>query len=168
MVLRRTPPPQSRAAAPGAAAAASQQTQAAPATPANRAKKISDRVLVVDDNATVRHFMEVKLAPFGFGVDFAESGEEAIGLTGENEYTCIFLDVVLPGIDGFQVCKLIKSNKQAIKRTAIVMLTGRTSTFDKMRGTLAGCDEYLTKPVDENRLLEVMAKFLPLPAAATV
>ena len=112
--------------------------------------------------------MEVKLAPFGFGVDFAESGEEAIGLTGEKEYTCIFLDVVLPGIDGFQVCKLIKSNKQAIKRTAIVMLTGRTSTFDKMRGTLAGCDEYLTKPVDENRLLEVMAKFLPLPAAATV
>jgi twitching motility two-component system response regulator PilG len=69
--------------------------------------------------------------------------------------------VVLPGIDGYQVCKLIKSNKQAVKRTAVVMLTSRSSPFDKLRGSLAGCDEYLTKPVDENHLLEVISKFLP-------
>ena len=118
-------------------------------------------VLVVDDNATVRKFMESKLAPYGFRADFAESGEQAVGLTATNEYTCVFLDVVLPGIDGYQVCKLIKSNKQAVKRTAVVMLTSRSSSFDKLRGSLAGCDEYLTKPVDENRLLEVIAKFLP-------
>ena len=124
-------------------------------------KQITDAVLVVDDNATVRKFMEAKLAPFGFSADFAETGEEAVGLTGAKEYTCVFLDVVLPGIDGYQVCKLIKSNKQAIKRTAVVMLTGRTSPFDKLRGSLAGCDEYLTKPVDENRLLEVVSRFLP-------
>jgi twitching motility two-component system response regulator PilG len=73
----------------------------------------------------------------------------------------VFLDVVLPGIDGYQVCKLIKSNKQAIKKTAVVMLTSRSSPFDKLRGSLAGCDEYLTKPLDEDRLLEVIAKFLP-------
>src|SRR5262245_259616 len=118
-------------------------------------------VLVVDDNATVRKFMEAKLAPYGFRADFAESGEQAVGLTASNEYTCVFLDVVLPGIDGYQVCKLIKSNKQAVKRTAVVMLTSRSSSFDKLRGSLAGCDEYLTKPVDENHLLEVIAKFLP-------
>ena len=118
-------------------------------------------MLVVDDNATVRKFMEAKLAPFGFSTDFAETGEEAVGLTGTKEYTCVFLDVVLPGIDGYQVCKLIKSNKQAVKRTAVVMLTSRSSPFDKLRGSLAGCDEYLTKPVDENHLLEVVAKFLP-------
>lgn len=129
--------------------------------PAARVKQITDAVLVVDDNATVRKFMEAKLAPFGFSADFAETGEEAVGLTGAKEYTCVFLDVVLPGIDGYQVCKLIKSNKQAVKRTAVVMLTGRTSPFDKLRGSLAGCDEYLTKPVDENRLLEVVSKFLP-------
>jgi two-component system, cell cycle response regulator len=120
-----------------------------------------DTVLVVDDNATVRMFMQAKLAPFRFEVDFAESGEQAVGLTGSREYACVFLDVVMPGIDGYQVCKLIKANKQAIKKTAVVMLTSRSSPFDKLRGSLAGCDEYLTKPLDEDRLLEVIAKFLP-------
>jgi twitching motility two-component system response regulator PilG len=120
-----------------------------------------DTVLVVDDNASVRMFMKAKLAPFQFEVDFAETGEEAVGLTGQREYACVFLDVVLPGIDGYQVCKLIKANKQAIKKTAVVMLTSRSSPFDKLRGSLAGCDEYLTKPLDEDRLLEVIAKFLP-------
>jgi CheY-like chemotaxis protein len=120
-----------------------------------------DTVLVVDDNASVRMFMKAKLAPFNFEVDFAETGEEAVGLTGSREYTCVFLDVVLPGIDGYQVCKLIKANKHAIKKTAVVMLTSRSSPFDKLRGSLAGCDEYLTKPLDEDRLLEVIAKFLP-------
>jgi CheY-like chemotaxis protein len=161
MVLRRTGtrPPASQPAAPATA-------KAVPLRAAPRPRQITDSVLVVDDNATVRKFMEAKLAPFGFSADFAETGEQAVGLTGAKEYTCVFLDVVLPGIDGYQVCKLIKSNKQAVKRTAVVMLTGRSSPFDKLRGSLAGCDEYLTKPVDENRLLEVVAKFLPGARAA--
>jgi twitching motility two-component system response regulator PilG len=138
----------------------SNSTQGIPDAAANK-RMLGDTVLVVDDNATVRMFMQAKLAPFGFEVDFAETGEEAIGLSGTQEYTCVFLDVVLPGIDGYQVCKLIKSNKQAIKKTAVVMLTSRSSPFDKLRGSLAGCDEYLTKPLDEDRLLEVIAKFLP-------
>jgi two-component system cell cycle response regulator len=131
--------------------------------PAEAAAKrmLGDTVLVVDDNATVRMFMQAKLAPYGFEVDIAETGEEAIGLSAAQEYTCVFLDVVLPGIDGYQVCKMIKANKQAIKKTAVVMLTSRSSPFDKLRGSLAGCDEYLTKPLDEDRLLEVIAKFLP-------
>lgn len=135
----------------------------APALDAGAAKRraLGDTVLVVDDNASVRMFMKAKLAPFNFEVDFAETGEEAVGLTGTREYTCVFLDVVLPGIDGYQVCKLIKANKHAIKKTAVVMLTSRSSPFDKLRGSLAGCDEYLTKPLDEDRLLEVIAQFLP-------
>ncbi|HMA07131.1 MAG TPA: response regulator, partial [Ramlibacter sp.] len=124
-------------------------------------RALGDTVLVVDDNATVRMFMQAKLAPFKFEIDFAENGEEAVGLTGSREYACVFLDVVMPGIDGYQVCKLIKANKHAIKKTAVVMLTSRSSPFDKLRGSLAGCDEYLTKPLDEDRLLEVIAKFLP-------
>jgi twitching motility two-component system response regulator PilG len=157
MLLRRTAPGASRTS-PGSGASVLQ--------PAAKAKQFTDSVLVVDDNLTVRKFMEAKLAPYGFSADFAETGEEAVGLTGSKEYTCVFLDVVLPGIDGYQVCKLIKSNKQAVKRTAVVMLTSRSSPFDKLRGSLAGCDEYLTKPVDENRLLEVIAKFLPAARAA--
>jgi twitching motility two-component system response regulator PilG len=162
MVLRRT-----STSAPSAAQRTPAPRTPAPRTPAPgvrpapRVVTVTDTVLVVDDNATVRKFMEAKLAPYGFQVDFAETGEQAVGLTGTQEYTCVFLDVVLPGIDGYQVCKLIKSNKQAVKRTAVVMLTSRSSPFDKLRGSLAGCDEYLTKPVDENRLLEVIAQFLP-------
>jgi two-component system cell cycle response regulator len=159
MVLRRTAAPAGKSGAP--VAAPRPAPRVAPA-----AKQMSDAVLVVDDNLTVRKFMEAKLAPYGFSADFAETGEQAVGLTGNREYTCVFLDVVLPGIDGYQVCKLIKGNKQAVKRTAVVMLTSRSSPFDKLRGSLAGCDEYLTKPVDENRLLEVIAKFLPAARAA--
>jgi two-component system cell cycle response regulator len=145
---------------PGGALGRSMPPSATPDA-ATTKRMLGDTVLVVDDNATVRMFMQAKLAPYGFEVDFAESGEEAVGLSGSREYTCVFLDVVLPGIDGYQVCKLIKSNKQAIKKTAVVMLTSRSSPFDKLRGSLAGCDEYLTKPLDEDRLLEVIAKFLP-------
>ena len=168
MVLQRTSTGVGSRTPPPGAAARTNPGANAPARPASavaRPRRPADAVLVVDDNATVRKFMETRLAPFGFNVDFAETGEQAVGLTGSNEYTCVFLDVVLPGIDGYQVCKLIKGNKQAVKRTAVVMLTSRSSPFDKLRGSLAGCDEYLTKPVDENHLLEVIAKFLPAARA---
>ena len=118
-----------------------------------------DNVMVVDDSPAVREFMRSRLEPFAFRVDYAGSGEEAIGLTASKQYTCIFLDVVMPGIDGYQVCKMIKSRK-TIRPTAVVMLTSKSSPFDKIRGTMAGCDAYLTKPVDEEKLLEVISKFL--------
>ncbi|MEO8331986.1 MAG: response regulator [Gallionella sp.] len=120
----------------------------------------ADWVLVVDDNLTVREFMKNKLAAFNFNVDYAENGEQAIGFTGQKHYTCIFLDVIMPGIDGYQVCKLIKSNRAA-QKTAVVMLTSKDSPFDKIRGSMSGCDAYLTKPVDEEKLLETIVKFLP-------
>lgn len=123
------------------------------------AKQEADWVLVVDDNQTVREFMKSKLAAFNFNVDYAESGEQAIGFTGQKHYACIFLDVVMPGIDGYQVCKLIKSNRSA-KKTAVVMLTSKDSPFDKIRGSMSGCDAYLTKPVDEEKLLETIARFV--------
>ena len=126
-----------------------------------RAQNIrTDSVLVVDDNHTVREFMKSKLATFGFNVDYAENGEQAIGYTGQKHYACVFLDVIMPGIDGYQVCKLIKSNRSA-QKTAVVMLTSKDSPFDKIRGSMSGCDAYLTKPVDEEKLLETIAKFLP-------
>lgn len=119
----------------------------------------AESVLVVDDNLTVREFMKNKLAPFNFNVDYAENGEQAIGYTGQKHYACVFLDVVMPGIDGYQVCKLIKSNRSA-QKTAVVMLTSKDSPFDKIRGSMSGCDAYLTKPVDEEKLLETIARFL--------
>ena len=162
-------PASSPAAQPGVQAGADSPAMPA-AKPAMTAGEISgawraqnpqaDSVLVVDDNLTVREFMKSKLAAFNFNVDYAENGEQAIGFTGQKHYTCIFLDVIMPGIDGYQVCKLIKANRSA-QKTAVVMLTSKDSPFDKIRGSMSGCDAYLTKPVDEEKLLETIAKFLP-------
>lgn len=122
--------------------------------------KPTESVLVVDDSATVRAFMRVKLAPFRFDVDFAENGEVAIDMAQAKSYTCIFLDILMPGIDGYQVCKRIKSSP-ATKDTAVVMLSSKSSAFDKFRGNWAGCDAYLGKPVSEDELLATIARFLP-------
>ena len=78
----------------------------------------------------------------------------------QKNYTCIFLDILMPGIDGYQVCKRVKSN-EATKNTAVVMLSSKSSAFDKFRGSWAGCDAYLSKPVSENELLATIARFLP-------
>lgn len=158
--LARTQPLAS-VAIPVSAAAPAAPVVAPP--PPVETKPEADWVLVVDDNTTVREFMKSKLAPFNFNVDYAESGEQAVGLTGQRRYTCVFLDVVMPGIDGYQVCKLIKS-KKSIGKTAVVMLTSKSSPFDKIRGAMAGCDAYLTKPVDEEKLLETIVRFLPTRA----
>ena len=116
-------------------------------------------ILVVDDSAPVREFMHKLLVPMGLNVDTAESGEIAIGKTANREYACIFLDVMLPGVDGYQVCKLIKS-KPTGKRSPVIMLTSKSSPFDRIRGTMSGCDSYLIKPVDEAKLCQVLGKIL--------
>ncbi len=119
-----------------------------------------ESVLVVDDSATVRAFMRAKLQPFRFDVDYAENGETAIDMAQAKAYTCIFLDIMMPGIDGYEVCKRIKSSS-ATKGTAVVMLSSKSSAFDKFRGNWAGCDAYLAKPVGEDELLATIARFLP-------
>jgi twitching motility two-component system response regulator PilG len=121
---------------------------------------LRESVLVVDDSATVRAFMRIKLASFQFDVDFAETGELAIEKANAKNYACIFLDIMMPGIDGYEVCKRLKS-KAETKKTAVVMLTSKSSMIDKFRGTWSGCDAYLSKPVGEDELLATIAKFLP-------
>lgn len=114
------------------------------------------RALVVDDSPTVRKQLVLELGNFNIRVDTAESGELGLELLGENHYDMIFLDIMLPGIDGYQVCKNIRRNQKA-KLIPIVMLTGKSSPFDRVRGKLSGCNAYLTKPVnieDFYRVLE--------------
>jgi len=123
-----------------------------------------ETVLVVDDSATVRAFMRIKLSPFQFDVDFAETGEQAvekaIAKAADKPYNCIFLDIMMPGIDGYEVCKKIKSNPNT-KQSAVVMLTSKSSIIDKLRANWSGCDAFLSKPVGEDDLLATIAKFLP-------
>jgi twitching motility two-component system response regulator PilG len=116
------------------------------------------RALVVDDSPTVRKQLELELAASNIYVDSTETGEIGLELMQKNFYDIIFLDVVLPGADGYQVCKQIKKNPQ-LKKTPVVMLTSKSSPFDRVRGSLAGCDTYLTKPVDYQQFKQVLDKY---------
>ncbi len=124
------------------------------------------KALVVDDSLPVRKAMEIQLGLYGMEIDFAETGEEALEyIQKDTVYDIIFLDLMLPGIDGYKVCKEIKSHKLS-KNTPVVMLTGKGSRFDKLRGTMAGANVYLTKPVEQEKLKEVINEYIPSQASA--
>ncbi len=116
-------------------------------------------VLIVDDSLPVRKALDMKLRLMNYQVHHASSGREAIYSLQNNRFDFIFLDVVMPGIDGYEVCKLIKRNKST-KNIPVVMLTSRSSPFDKVKGKLAGCDSYLTKPVEHEKFEKVVAGLL--------
>jgi two-component system, cell cycle response regulator len=133
-------------------------------TGANTAKK-PVRVLVVDDSQPVRAFMGSVLAGYEITPEFCESGEEALLTLLNKEFEVIFLDVVMGGIDGYEVCKQIKS-KRGKGKCRVVMLTSKDRAFDKIKGALAGCDAYLTKPVDEPKLHGLLKKYFAEMSAA--
>jgi two-component system, cell cycle response regulator len=116
-------------------------------------------ILVVDDSDVALKFIQSRLSAFGFNVDLASSGEEALVRVSDGEYKFVFLDVMMPGLDGYQTCRAIKKRKFSDGRAPVViMLTSRGGTVDKVRGTFAGCDAYLTKPLDESKMLRVLLK----------
>lgn len=117
------------------------------------------RALVVDDSPTVCKQLELELRNFNIQSDIAESGERALQLLLLNQYDLIFLDVVLPGTNGYQVCKDIRKNPKT-KQTPVIMLTSKSSPFDRVRGTLVGCSSYLTKPVDYKEFRDAVGKYV--------
>jgi twitching motility two-component system response regulator PilG len=122
----------------------------------------SPEVLVIDDSIVVRTQMRTLLGLHGLHPDVAPTAEDALALMRIKRYELVFLDVVLPGIDGYAACRQMKS----IGRNAppIVMLTSRDSPFDKIRGVMAGCSRYLTKPIGAAALTKVLQEFLPAHA----
>lgn len=124
--------------------------------------------LVVDDSAAIRKQLELELRDAQINADFAETGEEALAKTAQNHYDLIFLDIVLPGIDGYEVCKQMRLHK-TMKKTPIIMLSGKTSPLDEVKGVLAGATTYLTKPVKHEQFqqtLQRVSKWLSNFAAA--
>lgn len=118
-----------------------------------------DHILVVDDSDIALKFMRNRLTRFGFQADLVHSGEDALARMNSKPYKFVFLDVMMEGLDGYQTCRAIKQRKYADgKPPVVVMLTSRGGTIDKIRGTLAGCDAYLTKPLNERELIAVLAK----------
>jgi two-component system, cell cycle response regulator len=117
-------------------------------------------VLIVDDSDIALKYMQNRLRHFGYESDMARSGDEALAMVASKSYQFVFLDVMMQGLDGYQTCRAIKNNKA--RRGAapiVVMLTSRGGTIDKIRGTMAGCDAYMTKPLNEKQLTSVLAKF---------
>jgi two-component system, cell cycle response regulator len=123
------------------------------------------RVLVVDDSQPVRAFMGGVLSTYQITPEFCESGEEALLALLNKDFEVIFLDVVMGGIDGYEVCKQIK-NRRGKGKCRVVMLTSKDRAFDKIKGALAGCDAYLTKPVDEPKLHALIKKYVSELSAA--
>jgi two-component system, cell cycle response regulator len=119
-----------------------------------------DHILVVDDSDIALRFMANCLGRFGFDVHLARSGEEALNRVAESNFDFVFMDVTMPGIDGYQTCKLIKKRPYPDGRRApsVIMLTSRGGMVDKMRGTLSGCDAYLTKPLQQDALMKVIGE----------
>lgn len=115
------------------------------------------RILVVDDSFPARQFMKFKLEELipeslNIKVDFADSGEKALRAIRSTPFDLVFLDVTMPGRDGYEVCAMIKQSSLV----QVAMLTGLKETVDKIKGDNAGCDYYLTKPPKDEELAKVI------------
>lgn len=127
--------------------------------PVSSAQQFDD-ILVVDDSDIALKFMQNRLTRYGFRAELVKSGEEALTRVATESYKFVFLDVMMEGLDGYQTCRAIKQRKYTTARAPIVvMLTSRGGSIDKIRGGLAGCDAYLTKPLNEAELLKVLSKY---------
>lgn len=124
-------------------------------------------VLVVDDSPTVQKHLDAVLRDLGVEVVCASSGEAALDCLMQRTFDLILLDVVLPGTDGYQVCKAIKNDLEK-KHMPVVMLTSKSSPFDRIRGALAGCDAYLIKPVGRAQFLATAHRHLERTAQRAV
>jgi twitching motility two-component system response regulator PilG len=121
------------------------------------------RVLVIDDSNTIRRSAELFLRQAGFDVILAEDGFDALAKIADHKPQVIFVDIMMPRLDGYQTCALIKQNPQ-LKSTPVIMLSSKDGVFDRARGRLAGSDRYLTKPFTREGLVEAVNQYLkPVP-----
>lgn len=110
------------------------------------------KVMVVDDSKTIRRSAENLLTKAGCEVVTAGDGFESLAKIAEHEPDIIFIDIMMPRLDGYQACALIKNNSR-FKNTPVIMLTSKDSIFDRARGRLVGSEQYLTKPFSREDLL---------------
>ena len=123
------------------------------------------KALVVDDSLPVRKQVSVALRRAGIAAEFAEDAESALHLIETRSYDILFLDIVLPGKDGYEICKAVKKDKDK-KHIPVVILTGKASRFDRAKGKLSGCDAYLTKPVSLKEFNQTLSKWLNVPPSS--
>ncbi|GMR07276.1 MAG: twitching motility response regulator PilG [Gammaproteobacteria bacterium] len=114
-------------------------------------------VMVIDDSKTIRRTAETLLKKAGCSVITATDGFEALSMIADNHPDIIFVDIMMPRLDGYQTCALIKNN-QVYKDTPVIMLSSKDGLFDKARGRIVGSQQYLTKPFTKDELLGAIKK----------
>ncbi len=123
------------------------------------------RVLVVDDSNTIRRSAELFLRQGGHDVLLAEDGFDALAKVHDWHPDLIFCDILMPRLDGYQTCAIIKRNPQ-FADVPVVMLSSKDGVFDKARGRMVGSQDYLTKPFTKDQLLQTFPHFAPATPGA--
>ena len=131
---------------------------AAPASPAVR-------VLVIDDSNTIRRSAEIFLRQGGHEVVLAEDGFDALAKVNDHTPDIIFCDILMPRLDGYQTCAIIKRNPR-FAGVPVIMLSSKDGVFDKARGRMVGSEDYLTKPFTKEQLLRAVAQYNPARASS--
>ena len=116
------------------------------------------KVLVIDDSNTIRRSAEIFLKQGGHEVLLAEDGFDALSKVNDHKPHLIFCDILMPRLDGYQTCAIIKRNAQ-FSSVPVVMLSSKDGVFDKARGRMVGSQDYLTRPFTKDQLLQAVEQF---------
>ena len=116
------------------------------------------KVLVIDDSNTIRRSAEIFLRQGGHEVVLAEDGFDALAKVNDHAPQLIFCDILMPRLDGYQTCAIIKRNPR-FAHVPVIMLSSKDGLFDKARGRMVGSEEYLTKPFTKEQLLRAVEQF---------
>jgi len=118
------------------------------------------KAMVIDDSKTIRRTAETLLKKVGCEVVTAVDGFDALAKIADNRPDIIFVDIMMPRLDGYQTCALIKNNKE-FKSTPVIMLSSKDGLFDRAKGRIVGSDQYLTKPFSRDELLGAISQHVP-------
>ncbi len=121
------------------------------------------KVMVIDDSKTIRRTAETLLKREGYEVVTATDGYESLSKIADERPHIIFIDIMMPRLDGYQTCALIKNNRE-FRNTPVIMLSSKDGLFDKARGRIVGSEEYLTKPFTKDDLLGAIRRYVETAA----
>ena len=116
------------------------------------------KILVIDDSNTIRRSAEIVVTQGGYEVVLAEDGFDALSKVNDHAPDVIFCDILMPRLDGYQTCAIIKRNPK-FTNTPVIMLSSKDGLFDKARGRMVGSQDYLTKPFTKDQLLQAVAQY---------
>lgn len=126
---------------------------------------VAGKIMVIDDSQTIRRTAETLLSRAGYTVVTAKDGFEALAKIADHSPDLIFIDIMMPRLDGYQACALIKGNP-GFAHTPVIMLSSKDGLFDRARGRIVGSDQYLTKPFTKDELMAAVNAHLASEAAS--